>query len=204
MRLKKYIYYTCSLSSTHLWLRCSNFFNPSTKILLVVLQIGKAKDLSAPLYTIFSVPPTNKTWKLTAKKYLVQNSTIIIIIIIKQSYIIQLFLEYDSFDGLGPSFLTFFWQHSKITGYKEFYEMGIWTWTVRTCRLRGHLGIFLSTNYSYAPQKGLKRTMKTYVSGILAKIQTRQMLNASPDGIWGSQWCILRLWRSRIWCHVVW
>jgi hypothetical protein len=37
------------LSCTHLWLRCCNFFNPSKKILLVVLQIGKGKDLSAPL-----------------------------------------------------------------------------------------------------------------------------------------------------------
>jgi hypothetical protein len=38
----------------HTWLRCSNFFNPSKKILLVVLQIGKqetekAKDLWAPI-----------------------------------------------------------------------------------------------------------------------------------------------------------
>jgi hypothetical protein len=33
--------YIHPLSSTHLWLRCSNFFNPSKKILLVVLQRGK-------------------------------------------------------------------------------------------------------------------------------------------------------------------
>jgi hypothetical protein len=38
----------------HTRLHCSNFFNPSSKILLVVLQIGKAKDLAAPLHIIIT------------------------------------------------------------------------------------------------------------------------------------------------------
>jgi hypothetical protein len=50
---KKCIYSTYSpLSSTHLWLRCSNFFNPSKKDSFPCAanrKIGKAKDLSAAL-----------------------------------------------------------------------------------------------------------------------------------------------------------
>jgi hypothetical protein len=50
---KKCIYSTYSpLSSTHLWLRCSNFFNPSKKNsfdFAADRKIGKAKDLSALL-----------------------------------------------------------------------------------------------------------------------------------------------------------
>jgi hypothetical protein len=49
---KKCIYYTYSpLSSTHLWLRCSNFFNPSKKNSFGCAtnrKIGKDKHLSAP------------------------------------------------------------------------------------------------------------------------------------------------------------
>jgi hypothetical protein len=56
-------YFTYSpLSSTHLQFCCSNFFIPPRKILLVVLQIGKVKDLSAPLHiptrTKFSHTPS--------------------------------------------------------------------------------------------------------------------------------------------------
>jgi hypothetical protein len=40
---------------THLWFRCSNFLNPSKETFVVVLQIGKSKDLSAPLRTFMSV-----------------------------------------------------------------------------------------------------------------------------------------------------
>jgi hypothetical protein len=56
--LKKCIYSTYSpLSSTHLWLRCSNFFNPSKKNYFVCaanMKIGKAKDLSATLLNKFN------------------------------------------------------------------------------------------------------------------------------------------------------
>jgi hypothetical protein len=51
--MKKCIY-IFPLSSTHLWLRCSNFFNPSNKnsfgcgATKKKLEIGKAKNLSAP------------------------------------------------------------------------------------------------------------------------------------------------------------
>jgi hypothetical protein len=52
---KKCIYSTYSpVSSTHLRLRCSNFFNPSKKNSFGCAanrKIGKAKDLSAPLRT---------------------------------------------------------------------------------------------------------------------------------------------------------
>jgi hypothetical protein len=51
--MKKCIYSTYSpLSSKHLWLRCSNFFNPSKKNSFGCAankKIGKAKDLSAYL-----------------------------------------------------------------------------------------------------------------------------------------------------------
>jgi hypothetical protein len=48
--LKKCIYSTYSpLNSTHLWLRCSNFFNPSEKNFLVVLQIGKANVFNSTI-----------------------------------------------------------------------------------------------------------------------------------------------------------
>jgi hypothetical protein len=49
---KMYLLYIFPLSSTHLWLRCSNFFNPFKKNsfgCVVNRKIGKAKDLSAPL-----------------------------------------------------------------------------------------------------------------------------------------------------------
>jgi hypothetical protein len=42
--------YLCILPELHLWLQSSNFFNPSKKNFLVVLQIGRAKDLLAPLH----------------------------------------------------------------------------------------------------------------------------------------------------------
>jgi hypothetical protein len=52
---KKCVYSTCSpLRSTHLWLRCSKFFNPSKNNscgCAANRKIGKAKDLSAPLRT---------------------------------------------------------------------------------------------------------------------------------------------------------
>jgi hypothetical protein len=55
MGLKKCIYSAYSpLSSTHLWFRCSNFFNPSKKNsfgFVANRKIRKAKDLSAPLRT---------------------------------------------------------------------------------------------------------------------------------------------------------
>jgi hypothetical protein len=51
-----YLLYIFSLSSTHLWLRCSNYFNPSKKKYIFSLcckptvgETGKAKDSSAPL-----------------------------------------------------------------------------------------------------------------------------------------------------------
>jgi hypothetical protein len=47
-----YLLYIFPLSPTHLWLRCSNFFNPSKKNSFGCApnrEIGKAKDLSAPL-----------------------------------------------------------------------------------------------------------------------------------------------------------
>jgi hypothetical protein len=49
-----YLFYIFPLSSTHLWLRCSNFFNPSKKNSFGCAanrEIGKVKDLSAPLRT---------------------------------------------------------------------------------------------------------------------------------------------------------
>jgi hypothetical protein len=55
MGLKTYIY--SALSYTHLWLRCSNFFNPSQKNYFNYVankKIGKANDLSAPLHTAFA------------------------------------------------------------------------------------------------------------------------------------------------------
>jgi hypothetical protein len=50
--LKKCIYTTYSSNSTHLWLRCSNFFKFSKKnsfVCAVYKKIGKSKDLPAPL-----------------------------------------------------------------------------------------------------------------------------------------------------------
>jgi hypothetical protein len=40
---KMYLLYVFTLSSIHVWLRCSNFFNPSKKI-LIVLKIGEKKE----------------------------------------------------------------------------------------------------------------------------------------------------------------
>jgi hypothetical protein len=62
---KKCIYSTyCPLSSTHLWLRCYNFFNPTKKNSFGCAsnkKIGKAKDLSAPLRKHVSVTETNRS-----------------------------------------------------------------------------------------------------------------------------------------------
>jgi hypothetical protein len=57
------------LSSTHLCLRCSNFFNPSNNNSFGVLQIrkyeiGKAKDLPAPLRNN-CIPKVQKYYLLT-------------------------------------------------------------------------------------------------------------------------------------------
>jgi hypothetical protein len=55
---KMYLLYIFPLSSTHLRLHCSNFFNPSKKNSFGCAanrNIGKAKDLSAPLHT-FNLP----------------------------------------------------------------------------------------------------------------------------------------------------
>jgi hypothetical protein len=52
LRDRKNIFTYSPLSSTRLWLRCSNFFNPSKKNSFGCAanrNIGKAKDLSAPL-----------------------------------------------------------------------------------------------------------------------------------------------------------
>jgi hypothetical protein len=51
--LNKYIYSTYSpLSSTHLWLVVLTSLTHPRKIILVVLEIGKAENLSAPLRTL--------------------------------------------------------------------------------------------------------------------------------------------------------
>jgi hypothetical protein len=52
---KIYLLYIFPLSSKLLWLRCSNFFNPSKKNSFACAanrKIGKAKDLSAPLCSL--------------------------------------------------------------------------------------------------------------------------------------------------------
>jgi hypothetical protein len=58
---KLYLLYIFPLSSTHLWLRCSNFFNDSRNILVVVLRIGNRKSqrlISTPTYpAIYDITP---------------------------------------------------------------------------------------------------------------------------------------------------
>jgi hypothetical protein len=68
--LKKYIYSKYSLlSSTHLWFLCSNFFNPSNKNSFSCAankEIGKDKDLSAPLHSFLLEDPDS--WKRWCNK----------------------------------------------------------------------------------------------------------------------------------------
>jgi hypothetical protein len=70
-----YLLYIFPLSSTHLWPRCFNFFNPSKKNSLVVLQIGKqvigkGKDLSALLRIYLSICWTINCQFINKKIYL--------------------------------------------------------------------------------------------------------------------------------------